>query len=74
MKILRSYLNCWHNWQMKNRRRSLKNIYRLSLISTGSISLDSTFKQIVYHVHKVWQKATSAYWQHLQIYTNSELN
>jgi hypothetical protein len=22
MNILRSYLNCWHNWQLKNRRRS----------------------------------------------------
>ncbi len=70
MNILCSYLNCWPNWQLKNRRRSrtlkgphsmedgriflksrhdlpLKNIYKLSLISTGSISLDSTFKGLV---------------------------
>ncbi len=71
MNILRSYLNCWHNWQLKNGRRShtlkgphsmgdgriclksrrdasFKNIYRLSLISTGSISLDSTFNLIFF--------------------------
>ncbi len=68
MNILRSYLNWWHNWQLKNRRRShtlkgshsmgkgriflkssclasFKKIYRLSLISTGSISPESTLKE-----------------------------
>ncbi len=67
MNILRSYLNWWHNWQLKNRRRNhtlngshsigdgrifLKpaatfpfiNLYWMSLLSAGSISLDSTFK------------------------------
>ena len=65
-EYLRSYLNWWHNWQLKNRRRShsikgshsmgdgrifLKtrrdssfNKDLMSLIWTGSISLDSTFK------------------------------
>jgi hypothetical protein len=73
MNILRSYLNWWHNWQLKNRRcsHSLKGshsmgdgriflkscrdallikIYRTSLISTGSISLDSTFKLLFLHI------------------------
>ncbi len=70
-EYLHSYLNWWHNWQLKNRRRShtlkgshsigdgriflknrrnasfnkdLSNEPRMSLISTGSISLDSTFQ------------------------------
>ncbi len=64
-EYLPSYLNWWHNWQLKNRRCShtlkgshsmgdgrifikthrdtLIKIYRMSLIFTGSISLDSTF-------------------------------
>ncbi len=67
-EYLSSYLNWWHNWQLKNRRRShtLKGshsmgdgriflprrfllcikIYRMSLVSTGSISLVSTFNDI----------------------------
>ncbi len=68
MNILRSYLNWWHNWQLKSRRRShtlkgshsmgdgqifikkpaatfpLINSYRMSLLSAGSILLDSIFK------------------------------
>jgi hypothetical protein len=54
MNILRSYLNCCVIGNLKTRRRSnnlkkpsaplsLMKTYRMSLISTGSISLDSTF-------------------------------
>ncbi len=79
MNILRSYLNWWHNWQLKNRRRShtLKGSYsmgdgriflktrsdssfnkdQMSLISTGSISLDGTFNTTSADCwHQVWRE------------------
>jgi hypothetical protein len=59
-EYLRSYLNWLHNWQLKSTRRSytlkglsidatipLKKSYRMSLISAGSISLDSALKHFI---------------------------